>query len=131
MKMIKLLRRTMGHCISMSKLQVLVSLLLVALFLPSHAAEQVTYYHNDALGSPVATTDETGNLLWKEAYRPYGDRIRKEDGGTNKTWYTGKQHDDDIGLSYFNARWYDPTIGRFMGIDPASIDPENIHRFYW
>ncbi len=94
-----------------------------------HAAEKVTYYHLDALGSPIAATDENGNLAWKEAYKPYGERIRKEDGGSNSQWYTGKQEDEDNGLTYFGARWYDPTIGRFMGVDPAAVDPEDPRTF--
>ena len=108
---------------------------LVALFLTvlmvtqAWAAETITYYHNDALGSPVAATDEAGNLLWREAYRPYGSRLLKEDGGTNDTWYTGKQEDSGTGLSYFGARWYDPNIGRFMAIDPVDFKESNIHSF--
>ena len=41
---------------------------------PAHAAT-VTYYHNDALGSPIAATDAAGALLWRETYRPYGERL--------------------------------------------------------
>ena len=93
------------------------------------AVEQVTYYHHDALGSPIAATDENGNLLWREAYRPYGDRLLKQDNDTNDTWFTGKQEDDGAGLNYFGARWYDPTIGRFMGIDPIGFKEGNIHSF--
>ena len=92
-------------------------------------AEEITYYHLDALGSTVAATDENGALLWKEAYWPYGERIRKEDGDTNELWYTGKPHEEAMGLSYFGARWYDPTIGRFMAIDPVGVDEGNIHSF--
>jgi len=92
-------------------------------------AEEITYYHLDALGSTVAATDENGALLWKEAYRPYGERIRKEDGNTNDIWYTGKPHEEEMGLSYFGARWYDPNIGRFMAIDPVGVDEGNIHSF--
>ncbi len=92
-----------------------------------NAADEVTYYHHDALGSTVAATDANGTLLWKEAYRPYGERIRKEDGNSNDIWYTGKQHEEAMGLSYFGARWYDPSIGRFMAIDPVGIDEGNIH----
>ena len=33
--------------------------------------------------------------------------------------YTGKEFDTDTGLYYFNARWYDPTLGRFITEDPA------------
>lgn len=92
-------------------------------------AEVITYYHHDALGSTVAATDESGALLWKEAYRPYGERIRKEDADTSDIWYTGKPHEEEMGLSYFGARWYDPAIGRFMAIDPVGVDEANIHSF--
>jgi len=33
------------------------------------------------------------------------------------------------GLAYFSARYYDPILGRFMGIDPVAPNPENIHSF--
>ena len=107
----------------------MLTLLLAAQMAFVGAAETITYYHNDALGSPVAATDEAGNLLWREAYRPYGSRLLKEDGGTNDTWYTGKQEDSGTGLSYFGARWYDPNIGRFMAIDPVDFKESNIHSF--
>ena len=107
----------------------LLTLLLAAQMAFVGAAETITYYHNDALGSPVAATDEAGNLLWREAYRPYGSRLLKEDGGTNDTWFTGKQEDSGTGLSYFGARWYDPNIGRFMAIDPVGFKEDDIHSF--
>ncbi|TJZ76345.1 hypothetical protein FAZ21_05340 [Chitiniphilus eburneus] len=34
-------------------------------------------------------------------------------------WFTGKPFEDKIGLSYYGARWYDPTLGRFMAMDPV------------
>lgn len=54
------------------------------------AVEKITHYHNDALGSPVAATDEAGNLLWREVYQPYGERLLKQGNATNSTWFTGK-----------------------------------------
>ncbi|MBM3116318.1 RHS repeat domain-containing protein [Jeongeupia naejangsanensis] len=82
-------------------------------------AETVTYYHTDVLGSPVAATDANGNILWRTYYRPYGERMVGGDGGKNKQWFTGKPYEDQIGLSYFGARWYDPVLGRFAAIDPV------------
>ncbi|MBI9100623.1 MAG: RHS repeat-associated core domain-containing protein, partial [Spirochaetaceae bacterium] len=32
--------------------------------------------------------------------------------------YTGKKIDRDTGLYYFNARWYDAELGRFITEDP-------------
>jgi len=34
-----------------------------------------------------------------------------------------------LGLSYFGARWYDPELGRFTGIDPVDVDENNPHSF--
>ncbi len=88
------------------------------------ASSVVTYYHNDALGSPVAATNGKGEVLWSEEYRPYGARLLKQDEGTNEEWFTGKPHEEEIGLSYFGARWYDPESGRFMGVDPVGVDAQ-------
>jgi len=94
-----------------------------------YAAETTTYYHHDALGSVVAATDEGGNLLWREDYRPYGERIRKPTNSNNNLWYTGKPEEAQLGLQYFGARWYDPNLGRFTGIDPAGVNGADIHSF--
>jgi RHS repeat-associated protein len=97
---------------------------------PAHATDTVTYYHLDAQGSPVAATDEQGNVIWREDYNPYGDRIGKDPAAANNTrWYTGHPHDEASGLTYMGARWYDPTVGRFMGVDPKNFSPGNLHSF--
>ncbi len=88
--------------------------------------EQIVYYHNDLAGSPIGATDQSGNVVWKESYAPYGQRLRNQD-NTNKVWFHGKPADIETGLSYFGARYYDPVIGRFMGPDPAGYDEKNIH----
>ena len=103
--------------------------LLALTSLNAQALERITYYHNDALGSPVAATDCSGTLLWREEYLPYGDRILQEDNGTNTLWYTGKQEEEIFGINYFGARWYDPGVGRFMGMDRVGFDDKNIHSF--
>ena len=87
-------------------------------------AAKITYYHTDPLGSPVLATDSAGNVAWREGYGAFGDRLKKPAAADN-VGYTGKQHDNASGLSYFGARWYDPAIGRFMGYDPAGFDEGN------
>lgn len=94
----------------------------------SYAMESITFFHNDVLGSPVATTDEFGNICWLENYKPYGEKLENDDEhepstagcglDDNQIGYTGHVHDKDIGLTYMQARYYDPVVGRFMGIDP-------------
>ncbi len=95
----------------------------------AYAIESVSYFHHDALGSAVAATDETGNLLWTEEYKPYGGRLNREAASAvHNTWYTGKQ-EGAYGLTYFGTRWYDPELGRFMGVDPVGFKEGDIQSF--
>lgn len=94
----------------------------------ANAGETITYFHNDAAGSPALATDINGSILWRETYRPYGDRLYQSSmSSSNKLWFTGKPFDSSTGLSYVGARYYDPTIGRFFGADPAQLDFDNLH----
>jgi len=99
-------------------------LLLALAAAVTQSAELTTYYHTDLQGSPIAATDETGTLLWREQYRPFGERLRNEaaDTGTpNSRWFTGHEEDANTGLVYMQGRYYDPRLGRFMAIDPAAV----------
>ena len=99
-------------------------------FGPAYAAEVVTYFHNDIAGTPMVATDASGNVVWKESYLPYGDKLNNSAASSgNKLGFTGKPYDGDTGLSYMGARYYDPLLGRFMGVDPVGFDPSNIHSF--
>jgi RHS repeat-associated protein len=89
-----------------------------------------SYLHNDLSGTPQMATDSNGQQLWKESYLPFGERLRYQVGDEqNALWFAGKPRDWDTGLSYFGARYYDPLVGRFTGMDPAEVDPENLHSF--
>jgi RHS repeat-associated protein len=109
----------------------LIGALLLGVSLPFVAsAVTVTYFHNDISGSPMLATDAGGNVVWKETYRPYGDRYNNQAAGANnKLWFAGKPYDSSTGLSYMGARYYDPVIGRFMGTDPKGVEPDNLHSF--
>lgn len=87
------------------------------------------YYHNDLAGTPLAATDANGNLLWRQGYKPYGERLDPKAPAEQQPWFTGKAHVEAAGLSYFGARWYDPQLGRFMGVDPRGFDEANVHSF--
>jgi len=107
----------------MKSLTQLFVLLLCFVTFPSHAIETITYYHTDSLGSPVAGTDANGALLWKEDYKPYGERIRKQvESEKNTRWYTGHPEDKETGLTYAGARFYDSVTGRFLAIDPVGFN---------
>jgi hypothetical protein len=65
--------------------------------------------HDDTLGSPIASTDAAGKIIWQEGYKPYGQRLNNSSTSTtNKLWFTGKTQDAS-GLMYMGARYYHPA----------------------
>ena len=78
----------------------------------------------------MLATDTSGAVVWKENYRPYGERVNTGNqsvSGNNSVWFAGKPFDSSTGLSYMGARYYDPVLGRFMGVDPVGFQETNIH----
>jgi RHS repeat-associated protein len=102
---------------------------LWVLALPAQAVTTDIYYHNDLAGSPIAATDSSGTLLWRQGYKPYGERINPKAPSDQQPWFVSKAYVEGAGLAYFGARWYDPQLGRFMGIDPKGFDEANVHSF--
>ncbi|GAB2869441.1 hypothetical protein GCM10027277_43350 [Pseudoduganella ginsengisoli] len=96
----------------------------------SPTAAVVTYFHNDAAGTPMLATNASGAVLWKETYQPYGERIvHSPASASNALWFAGRPYDENAGLSYMGARYYDPLLGRFVGVDPVEFEPKNVHGF--
>ena len=105
-------------------------MLLAGAVTTAATAQTITFYHNDVSGSPMVATDASGNVVWKESYRPYGEKmVRQPASASNTIGFHNRPFDDSTGLSYMGARYYDPVVGRFMGIDPEGFDPANIHSF--
>jgi RHS repeat-associated protein len=93
-------------------------------------AGTVVYYHNDIAGTPIAATNESGALLWRESYRPYGERLTNSPASSgNDLWFTSRRQDVETGLVYMGARYYDPVVGRFISTDPMGFDEANVHSF--
>ena len=116
----------------MKRLQriLLATLFFISLPVLAQNYTKVTYIHSDADGTPFAATDERGNLEWKKDHYPYGDEYRNSEIGRHgDVGFAGKAYDDEIGLSYFGARWYDPASGRFTGVDPMPVNPDDYRTF--
>ncbi|TCV93167.1 RHS repeat-associated protein [Luteibacter rhizovicinus] len=73
------------------------------------AAETVTYYYTSPQGTVLATTNAAGSAVSTSDYRPYGSQaLGVSEAGPG---YTGHVNDPDSGLTYMQARYYDPVTG--------------------
>ena len=88
-----------------------------------NGSNQIHYLHNNVLGSPIAATNASGEILWQQTYLPFGQAFNKSV-DTDIT-FTGKHRDKQSNLDYFGARYYYPDAGRFISIDPTAIEPKS------
>lgn len=82
------------------------------------AKSAVTFVHTDHLGSVVAESNSNGTITRRFHYKPFGETIEAQQ---DDIGYTGHKHDVDIGLTYMQARYYDPVLGRFYANDPVEF----------
>jgi RHS repeat-associated protein len=76
------------------------------------------YFHADHLGSVRALTD-SATVVSRYDYDPYGvTRVSGE--AINPFRYTGREQDADD-LYYYRARYYDPSLQRFLSEDPGGV----------
>ena len=89
------------------------------------------YYHSNHIQSTSVVTDASGNEVTRMVYLPYGEISPANSAGADTVTakYTGQEYDDSFGLYYYNARYYDPALGRFLSPDPIVSDPGNLQSF--
>jgi len=90
------------------------------------------YYHTDHLGSSSVMTDQNGAKYGEFYYHPYGKRWYTSGGSNIRHKFTGQELDDETGLYYYGARYYDPAIGRFVSADSIVqdyTDPQTLNRY--
>ncbi|WP_146131014.1 RHS repeat-associated core domain-containing protein [Marinilabilia salmonicolor] len=77
------------------------------------------YYHPDHLGSSSYITDISGEVYQHMEYFPFGETFIEERTDASYTSYlfNGKELDEETGLYYYGARYYDARISMFYGVD--------------
>ena len=78
------------------------------------------YLHTDRLGSGSAVTDDRGEARHILSYMPYGETLLDLSQGGYETPYqfTGYEKDQETGLHYAEARYYDSRLSIFNSTDP-------------
>jgi RHS repeat-associated protein len=77
------------------------------------------YYHQDQQASTRALTDQNGNLTATYTTDAYGNPTSSTGTTLTSLRYNGEYRDNESGLVYLRARYYDPTTAQFLTRDPA------------
>ncbi len=96
-------------------------LLFIAGLTASASATEISYYHNDHLGTPQVLTDANQNIVWQAGYDPFGKATVTTETVTNNVRFPGQYFDAETGLHYNYFRTYDPSIGRYVTSDPIGL----------
>ncbi len=78
----------------------------------------LSFYHADGLGSVTSLTNAGGALAATYTYDAFGNVVNSAGDVVNPFRFTGREWDQESGLYYYRARYYDPSIGRFISEDP-------------
>lgn len=102
---------------------------------PATSADwQTRYYHPDGIGSIRRLTDEAGQVTDGYTYTAFGEQIAHSGSDPQPYAFAGEPYDPNSGFQYHRARWMDPRVGRFLGMDPwagSPFDPPSLHRYVY
>ncbi len=90
------------------------------------------FFHEDHINSSNVITDASGDQAGMYEYDPYGSTVTQTGSAEVKHRFTGQEADDASALYYYNARYYDSQLGRFVTADPTvqhPTDPQDFNRY--
>ncbi len=86
-------------------------------------SQAVRYLLADHLGSTRVVVGADGNAVAHFEYGPHGETAAAGTAAAEVRYrYTGHPYDESQGLYQTPARGYDPTLGRFLSVDPQRQD---------
>ena len=103
-------------------------------YIPNDTTKEETFfYHSDHLGSTSYITDDEGNITQYDAYLPYGELLVDEHSSSEDMPYkfNGKELDEETGLYYYGARYMNPKISMWLGIDPLMEKYTNVSGYVY
>jgi len=90
------------------------------------------YYRKNAHGDVVSITNSSANNIKTYRYDAFGVEKNLDESDTNAFRYCGEYYDAETGSIYLRARYYDPSIGRFISRDSyggEAADPLSLNRY--
>ena len=77
-------------------------------------------YATDANKNIAELTDASGNVIAHYEYSPFGQQTKATGSyaGSNPFRFSSEYYDAETGLVYYNYRYYDATLGRWLSRDP-------------
>ena len=89
------------------------------------------YYHPDHLGSSSYITNLDGEVVQHIEYVPFGEVFIEE---RNSIWNTpylfnAKEFDEETGMYYYGARYYDPRLSLWISTDPLQEKYPHINSY--
>lgn len=80
------------------------------------------FFHNGRRGEPLCVTDARAEVVWSAWYTAFGichEQVNK----IRQPWrLAGQYFDEESGLCYVLARYYNPELGRFLSPDPLGFE---------
>ena len=83
------------------------------------------YYIYNAHGDVVGLVNESGTVVNTYEYTPWGEIRNESETVDNPIKYAGEYYDDELGMIYLRASYYNPSIGRFTSLDIEEGEIEN------
>jgi RHS repeat-associated protein len=92
----------------------------------------LSYVLTDHLGSSTVTLDDGGGIDGELRYGAYGETRASSGSMPTERLYSGQLGQNNIGLYYYNARWYAPYLNRWIQPDTLVLgagNPQSMNRF--